>query len=709
MAKKKKEKKKSVKGNKRLTCALIFIILMITCICMCVLNTMTESYNIEVGDIADKTITAPYDFIDEYSTNIVKEEEMQKVPPVYNTDNDETNLSKKQVSDAFSAVENAREYAKQVYLSDQSSGNFEASSVNWKSVLNAEDLNAIHKILPDSLTDESISSMSQDRATALKDTTYEFVIEALEKGIVYEDLQSIYDNIKAQIIRTGVYTNAQAELAYDIISNTLTSNQVYDAEATELAKQSAAEAVKPISYKEGENIVQKGEKISQKQYEVIKQLGLSSDQNSMTSRWIVASTMFLMIFAIGYFYLWVNDDKYILVPKNAFNISLLILLTAILSMFARRFTPFILPLFIAVLLAATFMKKRMAIAFGCFLSIVSSFMISPSTMFLFNDTVMANMLAGISGSTVCIMTLKKKQHRGEYILSGFFAGLAASVVYVAYGVISDYKILEIIKLVGIAAGSGLICGLVSVGVLPIWEMMFSLATPSKLLELANPGSELLKRMMIEAPGTYHHSAVTANLSEAGCEAIGANSLLARVAAYYHDIGKLYNPIMFKENQLDSCNPHDELSPKESAEILKNHVIYGGKLADKYKLPEKIKDIILQHHGNSTMAFFLYKAKQEGTEVNEADFRYPGPRPQTVEAGVVMLADVVEAAVRANQATLKKGDYGDFIRKMIKAKYDDGQLDMCPMNRRDLELVLKAFENVYEGANHERIIYPEDEE
>lgn len=139
------------------------------------------------------------------------------------------------------------------------------------------------------------------------------------------------------------------------------------------------------------------------------------------------------------------------------------------------------------------------------------------------------------------------------------------------------------------------------------------------------------------------------------------------------------------------------------------MIYGGKLADKYKLPEKIKDIILQHHGNSTMAFFLYKAKQEGTEVNEADFRYPVQDLRQSRPAVVMLADVVEAAVRANQATLKKGDYGDFIRKMIKAKYDDGQLDMCPMNRRDLELVLKAFENVYEGANHERIIYPEDEE
>ena len=715
MAKKKNDKNRRVLTciNKKVACLLIFALVLVMCVCICVLDTMTESYNIEVGDVADHTITAPYDVVDEYSTNMIREEEKQKVAPVYTPDDDQTKLSKQRLTAAFASVEEMRERARQLYLKNVNSnaGSFDASSIVWKSVLTNSDLSELSALLPEYLGEKDvylIASMSKDRVSALKDTAYEFVSEKLEDGVVYEDMAAVCDDIKSQIARTGVYTSEQTELAFKLVSNTLSANRIYDADATERAKETAAEAVNPVEYKAGENIVQKGEKITQKQYELIKQLGLSSDSNSMTSRWVIAAIMFFLVFGVGYFYLSVNDKQYINEPKDALNMSLLILMTVILAALARRFSPYIIPTFLAVIIGASFMMRRLTIAFGSFLSILTAFMLTPSTMFIFNETVLVNMLAGICGSTVAIMTLRKKQHRGEYILAGLFAGLVASVVYAAYGITANMAAVDMAKCIGIGAVSGLVCGLVSVGVLPIWERMFSLATPSKLLELANPGSELLKKLMLEAPGTYHHSAVTANLAEAGCEAIGADALLARVAAYYHDIGKMYNPIMFKENQMGQDNPHDGLTPQQSAEILRNHVIYGGKLADKYKLPVKIKDIILQHHGNSTMPFFLHKAKELG-EVNEADFRYPGPRPQTVEAGVVMLADVVEAAVRANQANLKTGDYEAFIRKLIKAKYEDGQLDMCPMNRRDLELVLKAFVNMYEGANHERIMYPEDVE
>ncbi len=707
----KKEKINKKPLDKKLICILIYAVVLVVSVVLCVLNTMPESYNIEVGDIADSTITAPYDVIDEYSTNMIREEEMQKVAPVYNWDDDETKLAKQRITDAFSAVEGIRALAKQLYLESMYSvnPNFDVSAVNWKYALSDEDMTELHELAPDYITDDDIfliAAMTAQKVTALKDTTFEFVSEELEDGIVYEDLAAVCEDIRTHIARTGVYTGTQTDLAFKLVSNTLSANQVYDAAATELKRTAAAEAVVPVEFKEGENIVQKGEKITQKQYELIKQLGLSSDNNSMTSRWIIAGIMFFLLFGVGYFYLSVNDKQYINVPLEALNMALLILMTVILAFLARRFSVFIIPTYLAVIVGASFMMRRLTIALGSFLSVLTAFMISPSNMFIFNDVVLVQMLAGLCGSTVAIMTLRRKQHRGEYILAGVFAGMVASVVYAAYGLATGLSVANTVLRMSIGIASGLICGLISVGVLPIWERMFSLATPSKLLELANPGSELLKRLMMEAPGTYHHSAVTANLSEAGCEAVGGDALLARVSAYYHDIGKLYNPKMFKENQHNGENPHDKLTPVESAEILRNHVVYGGKLANKYKLPQKIRNIIVQHHGNSAMAYFLYKAKEQG-EVNEADFRYLGPRPQTVEAGVVMLADVVEAAVRANQANLKSGEYGAFIRKLIKGKYDDGQLDICPMNRRDLELIVRAFENMYESANHERILYPED--
>lgn len=710
-ADKQKIKKIKFSLSSKPMCIIIYAALLILCVCMCVLNTMTESYNIEVGGIAERTITAPYDVVDEYSTNLLKEATMQKVAPVYYLDDAQTEASKAQIKQVFASLETARMKAKQLYIQKvvHSESAFNAASVDWQSFLSETNMSELKAVLPEYISDENIytlCSLTQEKLTSLSDSVYEYISEALSNGVKDEEKTDIASNIKSQIIRTGVFTNAQSELAYSAIINNISANMIYDAESTQTAKEAAAAAIANVEFKQGENIVQKGEKITQKQYELIKQLGLSSDENSMNMRWIIAAIMFFLLFAVGYFYLSVNDKQYINTPKDALNISLLVLLTAALAVIGKHLSVYIIPTFLAVIVGASFMMRRMTIAFGCFLSILTAFMVSPSSMFIFNETVLVNMLAGICGSTVAIMTLKTKQHRGEYILSGFFAGLVAGVVYSAYGITASLPAMEMLKITSTGVVSGLSCGLLSVGVLPIWEMMFSLSTPSKLLELANPGGTLLKRLMMEAPGTYHHSAVTANLAEAGCEAIGADALLARVAAYYHDIGKLYNPVMFKENQMGGENPHDKLTPEESAEILKNHVVFGGKLADKYKLPRKIKDIILQHHGTSQMGYFLYKAKEKG-EVNEADFRYPGPRPQTVEAGVVMLADVVEAAVRANRATLKESEYGDFIKKMIKNKYEDGQLDMCPMNRRDLELVLRAFINVYEGANHDRIIYPED--
>lgn len=183
--------------------------------------------------------------------------------------------------------------------------------------------------------------------------------------------------------------------------------------------------------------------------------------------------------------------------------------------------------------------------------------------------------------------------------------------------------------------------------------------------------------MIEAPGTYHHSIMTANLAEAAADAVGGDALLARVASYYHDIGKLASPVMFKENQMHIGNPHDELDPKESAGIIISHVKNGVALADRYKLPQRMRDIIAQHHGDSLAGYFYYKAKQNG-EAEEADFRYPGPKPQTKEAGIVMLADVVEAAIRAN-GTKGLENVREQIDKLIKAKFEDGQLDDCPLN------------------------------
>jgi putative nucleotidyltransferase with HDIG domain len=245
-----------------------------------------------------------------------------------------------------------------------------------------------------------------------------------------------------------------------------------------------------------------------------------------------------------------------------------------------------------------------------------------------------------------------------------------------------------------------------IGTLPLWESIFNIVSPIKLLELSNPNQSLLKRLMIEAPGTYHHSLMVGNLAEEGAEAIGANGLLARAAAYYHDIGKLRRPYFYKENQFND-NIHNNISAATSASLIISHTTDGLTYADQYKVPPQIKDIIQQHHGTTLVAYFYFAAQKENGEaqISEDDFRYKGPKPQTRESAVVMLADSVEAAVRSlSDPTEEKMNM--MIKKIIKDKLDDGQLDECNITLKDIDKISKAFISVLSGLFHQRIEYPE---
>ena len=228
------------------------------------------------------------------------------------------------------------------------------------------------------------------------------------------------------------------------------------------------------------------------------------------------------------------------------------------------------------------------------------------------------------------------------------------------------------------------------------------------MDLSNPNQPLLRRLILEASGTYHHSIIVANLSEAAADSIGANGLLARVGAYYHDVGKLKRPLYFKENQLGDT-PHDRPDPMVSAAILTAHPRDGVALAQKSRMPKPILDIIEQHHGDTPVIYFYDRCiKQNGIEnVNIEDFRYPGPRPQTREAAIVMLADTVEAAARAMpEPTMEKMD--QLIRKLVRSKMDDGQLNDSPLTMKDLDRICKAFLTVLTGVFHQRVEYPKVE-
>lgn len=296
------------------------------------------------------------------------------------------------------------------------------------------------------------------------------------------------------------------------------------------------------------------------------------------------------------------------------------------------------------------------------------------------------------------------RRRNVVIRAGFIVGL----VQVAVGILlTNFKLIEP-KQYFILFSNGIIYSILVLGILPLFEQLFGTVTNISLLELADFNHPLLHRLMLEAPGTYHHSLVVGNLSEAACSSIGANSLLARIGAYYHDIGKLTKPEYFSENQDISSNKHDSLSPTISKMVIMNHIKEGVDLARKARLNPRIIDFIQYHHGTSLVYFFYRRALERVDDTNqvpEEGFRYPGPKPKTKETAVVLLADSVEAATRSLR-TPSADSIRELVHKIINNKFIDGQLDDCDLTLKDLEKIAQVFIHVLSGIYHTRVSYPE---
>lgn len=320
------------------------------------------------------------------------------------------------------------------------------------------------------------------------------------------------------------------------------------------------------------------------------------------------------------------------------------------------------------------------------------------------------LLTFFMGSLAGAYTVRDARMRGQIIGAGVFV----SVAHIACLVLltSDYH-LFLTKQFAIGylyplAFNGFISAFLVIATLKIFEYLFGVLTNYSLLELSDFNQPLLKRMILEAPGTYHHSLIVSNLAEGAAGAIGANALLTRVGAYYHDIGKLVKSEYFTENQMMGYNKHDDIEPSMSRLVILNHVKEGIDLACKYKLNQAIIDFIPQHHGTSLMHYFYQKALEEpkeGETVDESDFRYPGPKPQTRETAITMLADSVEGATRAlDEPTPTKIE--ETVKKVINNKFIDGQLDECHLTLKEIDKISSTFARMLGAMYHARIKYPE---
>lgn len=319
------------------------------------------------------------------------------------------------------------------------------------------------------------------------------------------------------------------------------------------------------------------------------------------------------------------------------------------------------------------------------------------------------MLVLLVGSIVGMYAVKGARRRAQILWAGLLVGVAKFMGIVCIGLINGMDMDFYINDGVWSIASGLFSGFIVMGLLPVFEHVFKVPTNISLLELSDLNHPLLKKLALEAPGTYHHSIMVGNLAEVACDAIGANSLLARVGSYYHDIGKIPKAEYFSENEMTAGSRHSNLLPSMSALIIAKHVKEGVEIAKKHKLTNTIIDFITQHHGDSLISYFYQKAiekTEEGDAIKEEHFRYPGPRPQTKESAIVLLADSVEASSRAlNDPT--PSSIRNLVKKIINNKFIDGQLDECDLTLKDMHKIADSFVHVLMGIYHTRLTYPED--
>ena len=383
---------------------------------------------------------------------------------------------------------------------------------------------------------------------------------------------------------------------------------------------------------------------------------------------------------------------------NLLNLSLLFVIIFVLSYFIIKqgLSEYTIP-FIIIPMLATILFGNLEI------SLLLTLAASISVASIAGNYLYLSVLFLVSGLLSSILVFDVRR-RMAIIQAGFLVGLVQALLLFFIGPLWTGETQRYWLFIV----NGIVSSIIVLGILPVFEYLFKTVTNISLLELADFNHPLLQRMVLEAPGTYHHSLIVGNLSDAACTAVGANSLLARIGAYYHDIGKLVKPEYFSENQTLDENKHDLLAPSMSKLVIMNHVKEGVELANKHHFNSRLIDFILQHHGDSLVFYFYRRALEnleEDHEVKEEGFRYAGPKPDSKETAIVLLADSVEAASRALQDSSPK-KVEEVVHKIINNKFIDGQLDQCDLTLKDLEKISAVFIHILSGIYHSRINYPE---
>lgn len=574
-----------------------------------------------------------------------------------------------------------------------------------------EEVSLLFDITDKSKKEFVISFLLKSEDTALREAFEKSTLtlqNILGKGITEKDFErNNIDNIILNNLVSNV-SRRQISIINALLSQIIVPNLVVDEFATEIARKNAESSVKPyeITFQKGDKILFEGEPVTRLKRDALRQAGYNvyelNWQGLLAIYVLVSLATLIFINYMRFFEKQFFEAKYL-----SLMAVLSLLLAGIAVVIPTGFSPYVLPIPAYVLLLAIFTNPRVAfVAITVLLTVLTTGMQYPAQF------IVAFVL--LSLATMVTVSQIRYSRRFDLIKAGFLISLTGVVIVLAIYLLErcliDVSNGLIFKNSIFVILNGIVSSMIALGTLPLFESLFKIITPYGLAELADHNQPLLKRLQFEAPGTYHHSLMVSNLCEAAAEAIGANPILARVGAFYHDIGKLKRPLFFVENQsyFGIENPHTKLSPRVSKMVITAHPKDGVELAKEYGLPAVISNFILQHHGEGLASYFYNQAiKEEGAEnVKEEQFRYTGPKPNMKETAILMIADAVESAVRSLKNPTSE-EIEQIIDKIIVERLNDGQLADSPLTLHDIKVIAATFSRILRGMQHNRIKYQEN--
>lgn len=537
---------------------------------------------------------------------------------------------------------------------------------------------------------KEILELSTRKIKAQREELLELLQKTYESGVTKDDgIITIKDEQNEKIEKLS-------PLEKKVLHTFLVPNYIFDKEKTkeEIEKKTSKIGPQIVEVQAGSIIAKKGEVITEKKLEILSAFGIYSYADSIL-RFLINGFYLLLISFISYHIIGRTFKKEIL-NKNIYRAVFLLIAGAfVLLRFINNEHMYIIPFEVIFFMLGILVNAAFAFTMGMVCLLFLMPMLDYNLIYFF--IYLFSILLGE-------IMLKDIKTRSQLINLGVQLSIVRFILFlILCFFLTDMNVSVVMK-AGEIIIAGILSGMLSIALVPYFERTFNILTRFKLLELGDLSHPLLRDLSVKTPGTFYHSMMVATLSEAAADAVGADSIFTRVACYYHDIGKMKRPKFYVENQEGGVNPHNAISPFLSALIIAAHTKEGAELGKEYKIPKEIRDIMYEHQGTTLLAYFYNKAKQIDENVQEEDFRYPGPKPKTKESAIIMLADSIEAAVRSldekTPVTIEA-----MIRKIIAGKMDDGQLSDADLTFKEIETIIKVFTKTLMGIHHVRIKYP----